>query len=587
MTKLLTCIGLIFYRAMLCVDGEFIEPSSSLVLRSFIGTQTRLPCRFTTQEDERVVQVTWYRQKPGGEREQIIIGHFIEGPKASPDFLNRVQFESHEPTLDSTLLILDTKKVDQSTYTCHITTFPSGNFERQIDVTVWILPISTLEPVILQEGQSSRMAASCRSVGYPPPRLSWDTDITGTSQNRTGEDGLVTSEFSLNPVRGMNGHRLDCLVWHPALDKPRRLQNNLIVQYPPDAEIHDFGSWTFGKTGAELRCAVKGNPQPHNITWSRKGGHLPDGVLVQGDKLIFSRPLNMTDKGVYVCQTANTVGSIKSEYDVKIKEDKDGFIERIMAHSETMLIVLGASAAGSLVVIMVIILIYVNCHLKHKNRNLKRALSVQTEQMVSLSRQASMRRLGSITSDPRIPPEENSFTHMERSMGKSLLSMEDYSTVGDQRSRQGDYDYLGRPAIYTAFEPERASRKLRERDEEIKERQRRVASYLKSSHASLDSGLHRDHSSPPSMSTVPAADTVADSWNHGSRREIHRQEPDERDTEMQTDKIPEVEEETAAINSYQISEAMNNFRYSNGGLTPKANANGIILHPLGRQSEVI
>ncbi|XP_073713821.1 nectin-4 isoform X2 [Misgurnus anguillicaudatus] len=566
MTKLLTCIGLIFYRAMLCVDGEFIEPPSSLVLRSFIGTQTRLPCRFAAQEDESVVQVTWYRQKPGGEREQIIIGHFTEGPEASPDFLNRVQFESHKPTLDSTLLILDTKKVDQATYTCHITTFPSGNFERQIDVTVWILPISTLDAVILQEGQSSRMAASCRSVGYPPPRLSWDTDITGQSQNRTGDNGLVTSEFSLNPVRGMNGHRLDCLVWHPALDKPRRLQNNLIVQYPPDAEIHAFGSWRFGKTGAELRCAVKGNPQPHNITWSRKGDHLPDSVLVQGDKLIFSRPLNMTDKGVYVCQTANTVGSIKSEYKVEIEENTEEIIEWIKAHSETMLIVLGASAAGSLVVIMVIILIYVNCHLKHKNRNLKRALSVQTEQMVSLSRQASMRRLGSITSDPRIP---------------------DYSIIGDQRSRQGDYDYLGRPAIYTAFEPERASRKLRERDEEIKERQRRVASYVKSSDASLDSGLHRDHSSPPSMSTGPAADTGADSWNRGSRREIHRQEPDERDTEMQTDRIPEGEEETSAINSYQISEAMNNFRYSNGGLTPKASANGIILHPRGRQSEVI
>lgn len=83
--------------------------------------------------------------------------------------------------------------------------------------------------MILQEGQSFRVAASCRSVGHPPPRLSWDTEIPGQSQNRSGEDGVVTSQFSLHPLRSMNGGRLDCLVWHPALDGPRRISNRLVV----------------------------------------------------------------------------------------------------------------------------------------------------------------------------------------------------------------------------------------------------------------------------------------------------------------------------------------------------------------------
>ncbi|KAA0719583.1 Nectin-1 Herpes virus entry mediator C [Triplophysa tibetana] len=212
MTKLLACVAFIFCRAMLCVDGEFIEPSSSISMRSYINTQTRLPCRFIVQQDERVVQVTWFRQKPGGEREQIIIGHFTEGPKASPDFVSSVQFESPEPTVDSTLLILNTKKVDQAVYTCHITTFPSGNFERQISLTVWILPISSVDPVILQEGQRFGSAASCRSVGHPPPGLSWDTDFPGSHrtepERRRGDSAVLSS----HPLRSMNGRRLDCLV---------------------------------------------------------------------------------------------------------------------------------------------------------------------------------------------------------------------------------------------------------------------------------------------------------------------------------------------------------------------------------------
>ncbi|XP_056600083.1 nectin-4 isoform X2 [Triplophysa dalaica] len=566
MTKLLACIAFIFSRAMLCVDGEFIEPSPSISLRSYINTQTRLPCRFIVQQGERVVQVTWSRQKPGGEREQIIIGHFTEGPKASPDFVNSVQFESPEPTVDSTLLILNTKKVDQAVYTCHITTFPSGNFERQISLTVWILPISSLDPVILQEGQRFGSAASCRSVGHPPPRLSWDTDIPGQSQNRTGEDGVVTAQFSLHPLRSMNGRRLDCLVWHPALDGPRRLQNNVIVHYPPDAVIEASGSWRSGQTGAELRCAVKGNPQPHNITWSRTGGHFPAGVLVQGDKLVFSRPLNVTDGGVYVCQTANIMGSVKSEFQLNIEDEA---VSSLTAHPETLLIIVGASVAGCLVIIIGVFFMYKNCDLRQENRTLKRALSVRTEEMISLSRQVSMRRLNSINTDPRGQAEDRSLIHMDGVMRHSVLSVEDNSTLNDLRSRQGEYDSLGRPAIYTPYRPDRTSQKLRESEEENNEKIRRVESYVKNSNMSLDSGLHRDQSSPPpSMSSGPAADV----WNRGSRR----REDEERD------RYPEGEEGSAALNSHRLSAAVSNyFQRSNGGLTPKVNPNAIIIQPRG------
>ncbi|XP_051554603.1 nectin-4-like [Myxocyprinus asiaticus] len=575
MTKLPTCLSLLYLTAMVCVHGEFIEPPPSMSLRSFSDTQTRLPCRFAVDGDERVVQVTWSRQKPGGEREQIIIGHFTEGPKASTDFVNRVRFESSEPTLDSTLLILNTKKADQATYTCHISTFPSGNFERQISLTIWILPISSLEPVILQEGQSFRVAASCRSVGHPPPRLSWDTDIPGQSQNRTGEDGVVSSQFSLHPLRSMNGGRLDCLVWHPALDGPRRLHNNLIVHFPPDAEIDSSGAWSFGHIGAELRCAVKGNPLPQNITWSRKEGRLPAGVSVQGDKLVFRHPLNVSDEGVYVCQTANSVGKVKAEFKVEIERQMDGFTSAIRSQPETLLIILGASVAGGLVLVMVIVIIFVNCHLRRKNRKLKRALSVRTEEMISLSRQVSMRRLNSINSDPRIQPEESSLIRGDSVMKNSVLSFEDHSTQSDPRGRyaDGEYDSLGRPAIHMSYRPERASMRLRE--EEKNERRRRVESFVRASNMSLDSGLHRDQSS----SQQRDVETGGAGWKRGSRREIHREERDQRDGEMQRDRIPEGEEG----NSYQLSEATSNyFQCSNDGLTPKENPNCIILHPRGQ-----
>lgn len=91
------------------------------------------------------------------------------------------------------------------------------------------IPISSLEPVTLVEGQSYRKAALCRSVARPPPRISWDSSLNGQSTNRSSASGAVTSHYSLHPLRAMNGMKLDCLVWHPTSQSPRRIKNNLVV----------------------------------------------------------------------------------------------------------------------------------------------------------------------------------------------------------------------------------------------------------------------------------------------------------------------------------------------------------------------
>lgn len=92
------------------------------------------------------------------------------------------------------------------------------------------LPISNLEPVVLQEGRPYGVVATCRAAGHPLPRLSWDTELPGQSQNRTNTEDSVTSTFSLYPLRSMNGKKLDCLVWHPGLEGPHRIPHLLEVQ---------------------------------------------------------------------------------------------------------------------------------------------------------------------------------------------------------------------------------------------------------------------------------------------------------------------------------------------------------------------
>ncbi|KAK3534490.1 hypothetical protein QTP86_015158 [Hemibagrus guttatus] len=423
MKKMSVCSALLLIALIACVCGKFLQPPPSLELLSFAEEETRLPCKFEPQEGDRVVQVTWSAEKSNGEKEQIITRHMTEGLQEFPGFAGRVRFTSSDPIKDSTLLILSTRESDRATYTCHISTFPSGNFERQISLTVWRIPISTLEPVILVEGQSFCVAATCRAVGLPPPQLSWETDVPGQILNRSSEDGVVTSQYSLHPLRSMNGRKLDCLVWHPALDQPRRLSNLLIVQFPPDAMVSGYDqSWTVNRKGAELKCEGVGNPPPHNFTWTRNGGALPKDVSVEGNRLIFTHPLNKTDEGIYECEARNSVGSVKTEVNVQIPVASE--TSQLEASFNNLLLIIVGGAAGILVVVMAIIILFVTCHHRRKTRKLKRELSETKDEINNLSRQTSLRRLNSFSADHRMRNEESMLLRTESPVRSSAFTLE-------------------------------------------------------------------------------------------------------------------------------------------------------------------
>ncbi|XP_029136615.2 nectin-4 isoform X1 [Labrus bergylta] len=566
---------------VVCVQSVFVEPPQPATsLLSMAESQTRLPCRYQVEAGEKVVQVTWYKDLPDGSKDMIITAHFTDGRKEFGRYAGRVRFEGGTPTENSALLIPSTEESDEGSYTCHISTFPNGNFERQISLTVWILPISSLEPVLLVEGQSFRLAASCRAVGRPPPRLSWDTDLPGQSSNRTTAGGSVSSYYSLHPLRSMNGKKLDCLVWHPGLEQPRRLSNSLVVQYPPDVTISaGTDDWFAGLERAELMCGSGGNPKPDNITWTRRGGALPDGVSVIGGRLVFGRALLLNDSGVYECVARNNVGKGKTEYPLTVTEKSQ---QKSLLDNQ-LLIIIGASA-GALVMVLIIVVLLVNRYHRLRNEKLERQLSEKTEEMNSFSRQASLRRINSVSTDPRVPAEDYAMLRVDSRMKNSEMSLErpmykgSQSTLGGKWGPAGgvEVDELGRPVVW---HDGRESLRVAEMDGEKEERRRRVESYLKSSNMSLDSGL------PSSL--VPLKAPQEDGIEPREPELVHPREgespPEEEWVNIQSPEEERDDGDDEDSSSYQISEALtNHFYYSNGVLRPRPHSNAILLHPRGQ-----
>ncbi|XP_040910534.1 nectin-4 isoform X2 [Toxotes jaculatrix] len=558
-----TCLALLFL-TVVCVQSNFVEPLEPVTSQlSLAESQTRLPCHYQVEEGQKVVQVTWYKEVDGS-KDQIITAHFTEGHTEFGRYSGRVKFESSSPTENSALLIPSTEESDDGSYTCHISTYPNGNFDRKIILTVWLLPISSLDPVNLVEGQSFRVAATCRAVGRPLPRLSWDTDLPGLSQNRTSEGGSVSSYYSLHPLRSMNGKKLDCLVWHPGLERPRRISNHLVVQYPPDATISPASEdWHVGLENAELVCDSGGFPKPQNITWTWRGGALPDGVSVDGGKLVFGRAIRMNDSGVYECVVKNNVGVGKAGYTVTVAEKSQR--KGSSPDDNLKLIIIGASAAA-LVMLMVIVVLLVHRHHRKRNKKLEMELSEKTEEITSFSRQASFRRLNSVSTDPRVQPEDYALLRVDSRMRNSQISLErpiykgSQSTLGGKWGPPGgvEVDELGRPVIWHNG---RESLRRVEMDRDVEERTR-MELYRKNSNMSLaqqDDGVGPRE---PDLGHLREGDS------------LHKEDW------APTQSVEEGHEDDSYSSSHQISEALNtHFYYSNGVLRPRPHSNAILLNP--------
>ncbi|XP_018937744.1 nectin-4-like isoform X3 [Cyprinus carpio] len=576
--------ALIILNSAACVSGKqehFLEPSESpWTLQSLAEEETRLPCRFNASNSEiRVVQVMWIRENSNGGEEQIITAHFSEGQTESPAYRGRARFATSDPIADSALILMGTRSADEGKYMCKIATFPAGNFESEILVTVWTKPITSLQPFVLVEGQSFRPAAICRSVAKPMAGLSWDTELAGQSQNRSSDGEVASIQFSLHPLRNMNGQKLDCLIWHPSQKGPVRISNNLVVHYPPNALISGYeDNWYAEMQGATLQCSGQGNPEPQRFNWTRKDEALPEGVTVEGGTLRFSRPLSLTDQGVYVCTTTNEVGSGKAEILINISESSP----RNASVNYVMMIII-AGVAAVIVLTLIIVIISVKRYYKRKNQQLAIELVAKKEEISTLSRQASIRRVHSGSTDNRYSDNSNPL-RVEGTIRTSLSSL-DRPRSRDSRSTLGGVDSLGRPAIYNTSR--RGRDKLMDRTE--KEVQLMIESYEQDSNMSQaveivrsrngsailpaegrpqSGGSSRGHNSPLVSMYPTLTDEEEENSVSPTDSGVHR-------GLMEPDGFENGGSETA---SSQISEALSShFERTNGTLMPKSKPNNILL----------
>ncbi|KAM6960839.1 nectin-3-like protein [Aplochiton taeniatus] len=279
-----------------------------------LGKNITLGCRIEVGSNLSLTQSSWERRMPSGTITLAVFNPQF-GISISPDYSKRVSFLS--PSVhDATIVVEGVGFADVGSYTCKVATFPLGNTQASTTVNILVEPkvYVSAGPAALLDGANESVVAICIAErGRPAAEVSWETELFGRSEVQTQDEpnGTTTTQvrYLWQPQSHAQGQTLTCVVRHPALQTEFRIPYVLNVHFAPVVSVIGNGrNWYVGQENVKLDCGAKANPPVHHFAWIRMDGPMPDAVDTTNNTLVFSRPLERNDSGVYRCEAINDVG---------------------------------------------------------------------------------------------------------------------------------------------------------------------------------------------------------------------------------------------------------------------------------------
>nr|XP_015193226.1 PREDICTED: nectin-1 isoform X2 [Lepisosteus oculatus] len=300
----------------------------------FVGQQVELRCTFANSNPPvKISQVTWQKFL-NGTKQNVAIANPTMGVSVLPPFKDRVSFKNpavryRTPSLeDTTITFSGLRLSDEAAYICEYATFPAGNRENQVNLTVFARPTTRMtltSPTIVARSRPSKMTvATCLSAnGKPPSIITWDTRLKGepTFQETQNANGTVTvySDYVLVPSRETHRQKLTCIVTY----RNEKISDSvtLNVQYEPEVVIEGFdGNWFVNRQDVQLNCKADANPPVTVYQWKLLNGSMPTNVEIRNNTLFFKGPVTYDLAGTYVCDATNSIGTRSGQVEVNVTD---------------------------------------------------------------------------------------------------------------------------------------------------------------------------------------------------------------------------------------------------------------------------
>ncbi|XP_060792084.1 nectin cell adhesion molecule 1a isoform X2 [Neoarius graeffei] len=335
----------------------------------YVGTQVELRCHFANSKPPvKISQVTW-QKSVNGTKQNVAIANPALGVSMLPDYKDRVRFKNpavrqRTPSLEDTTIIFNNLKLsDEATYICEYTTFPAGNRESMVNLTVYARPMvqmSLSTPTIVAGSKDMKMTvATCVSAnGKPPAVITWDTELNGEANTEEikNTDGTITvrSDYIMTPSREANEQRLTCISTY---NNDQQTDDVILnVQYEPEVSIEGFdGNWYINRENVQLTCLADANPAVSSFQWRYLNGSMPNTAEQREETLIFKGPVTYEMAGTYMCDATNIVGAGSASVEVIIIETP-----RPLSAAERVMGVLGWVIALGIILSIAAIVFMIN-----------------------------------------------------------------------------------------------------------------------------------------------------------------------------------------------------------------------------------
>ncbi|XP_026989961.1 nectin cell adhesion molecule 1a isoform X4 [Tachysurus fulvidraco] len=325
------------------VSGQTVHTDSDR--SGYVGTQVELRCHFANSKPPvKISQVTWQKSS-NGTKQNVAIANPALGVSVLPAFKDRVRFKNPAVRLkatsleDTTIVFNNLKLADEATYICEYTTFPAGNRESMVNLTVNARPMiqmSLSTPTIVAGSKDMKMTvATCVSAnGKPPAVITWDTELDGETKTEEirNADGTITvrSDYIMTPSREAHEQRLTCISTY---NNDQQTENVILnIQYEPEVSIEGFdGNWYINRENVQLTCLADSNPAISTFQWRLSGlesgkdvqilnGSMPSTAEQRGETLIFKGPVTYEMAGTYTCDATNSIGTGSASVEVIITD---------------------------------------------------------------------------------------------------------------------------------------------------------------------------------------------------------------------------------------------------------------------------
>ncbi|XP_038564953.1 nectin-3-like protein isoform X2 [Micropterus salmoides] len=329
-------------------------------VNAVLGKNVTLECRVEVGTNLTLTQSCWERRLPSGSVTVAVYNPLL-GISIPPEYIRRLYFRSPS-SHDATIILENVGFSDVGIYTCKVATFPLGNTQASTTVNVLVEPkvyVSAGSSALIDGGNDTVVATCIAERARPPAEVSWESNLFGQSEVQLFDEvnGTTSTQVSYlwQPTRHVQGHTLTCVVRHPALQSDFRIPYQLNVQFAPDISVVGYdGDWYVGRENVQMTCKANANPPAHHFRWIRLDSEMPEGVEIMNSTLLFLRPLQRNDSGVYRCEVANDI-NLRSR-DVRILIQDQSQVER----SNSIAVagaVMGAVLALFLIAVFIIVIL--------------------------------------------------------------------------------------------------------------------------------------------------------------------------------------------------------------------------------------